>query len=164
MSGFTDDVIAKHGILLDDIILIQKPFTASQIAPMIRDILFGSQKDFRIMAVANDEGFCSLLHRSCKKRGFICNAFTDLSLVAGELKTGAYDAIVADLGAKPDQCISELRKLRLVAPDIPLVLISDSISETDLASLDELSALKVIEKQTDHNLLADYIYQLLLFK
>ena len=164
MSGFSDDVIAKHGILLDDIILIQKPFTASQIAPMIRDILFGSQKDFRIMAVAVDEGFCSLMLRSCKKRGFICNAFTDFSLVAGELKTGAYDAIVADLGAKPDQCISELRKLRLVAPDIPLVLISDSISETDLASLDELSALKVIEKQTDHNLLADYIYQLLLFK
>lgn len=39
ISGYTDDVIAKHGILEEGMNLLQKPFTHTEIATRIRQIL-----------------------------------------------------------------------------------------------------------------------------
>ena len=39
MSGYTADVIARHGVLDDGISFIQKPFTAEQLAASVRDVL-----------------------------------------------------------------------------------------------------------------------------
>ena len=42
MSGYSDDVIAHHGILDNDISFIQKPFTSMVLTKKIRDVLFSS--------------------------------------------------------------------------------------------------------------------------
>jgi hypothetical protein len=39
MSGYTDDIVSDHGLLGNIIPFIPKPFTASQINPIIRQIL-----------------------------------------------------------------------------------------------------------------------------
>ncbi|MBN2528841.1 MAG: response regulator [Deltaproteobacteria bacterium] len=39
MSGYTDNVVAKHGIIHDDICFIQKPFTTSHLSQKIRSVL-----------------------------------------------------------------------------------------------------------------------------
>jgi PAS domain S-box-containing protein len=39
MSGYTDDVIASHGVLDDGVELIQKPFSANDLARRVRDVL-----------------------------------------------------------------------------------------------------------------------------
>ncbi|MDP8243689.1 MAG: ATP-binding protein [Candidatus Hinthialibacter antarcticus] len=39
MSGYTSDVIAHHGILDDDVVFIQKPFTASALSIKLREAL-----------------------------------------------------------------------------------------------------------------------------
>jgi two-component system, cell cycle sensor histidine kinase and response regulator CckA len=39
MSGYTDDVIARHGILEDGVTLIQKPFAVEEFARTVREVL-----------------------------------------------------------------------------------------------------------------------------
>ena len=39
MSGYTSDVIAHHGVLDEGVQFLQKPFTTSQLAVRVRDVL-----------------------------------------------------------------------------------------------------------------------------
>jgi hypothetical protein len=39
MSGYTDDVIARHGVLEPGIAFLQKPFTAFGLAEKVREVL-----------------------------------------------------------------------------------------------------------------------------
>ena len=39
MSGYTDGALTQHGVLGEDILLIEKPFTSDQLAKVVRDAL-----------------------------------------------------------------------------------------------------------------------------
>lgn len=39
MSGYTDDVIAHHGVLENGVFFIQKPFTLKELSDKIREVL-----------------------------------------------------------------------------------------------------------------------------
>jgi two-component system cell cycle sensor histidine kinase/response regulator CckA len=39
MSGYTDDAVVLHGVLAEDMALLQKPFTAAELARRVRDVL-----------------------------------------------------------------------------------------------------------------------------
>jgi FixJ family two-component response regulator len=42
MSGYTDDVIVRRGVLADDVAFLQKPFTPEVLARRVREVLDGS--------------------------------------------------------------------------------------------------------------------------
>ncbi len=42
MSGYTDDVIGKHGVLEEGVSFIAKPFSPEALAKRIRDLLDGA--------------------------------------------------------------------------------------------------------------------------
>ncbi len=39
MSGYTDDMLARHGVLAEDVVLLQKPFTPEMLAKVVRSSL-----------------------------------------------------------------------------------------------------------------------------
>ena len=39
MSGYSQEVISEHGVLLDDIDFLQKPFTVRQLVASVRKVL-----------------------------------------------------------------------------------------------------------------------------
>jgi len=39
MSGYTDDAIVRHGVLLKGVSFLQKPFTPQDLAAKIREVL-----------------------------------------------------------------------------------------------------------------------------
>jgi len=39
MSGYTDDMLAHHGVLEADVILLQKPFAPDALAKKLREVL-----------------------------------------------------------------------------------------------------------------------------
>jgi DNA-binding response OmpR family regulator len=39
MSGYTSDVIAKHGVLDDDVSFLQKPFSIEKLAAKVRETI-----------------------------------------------------------------------------------------------------------------------------
>ena len=45
MSGYTDDVLAFHGIAQPEIEFIQKPFTPSELAAKVEKVLSGDEVD-----------------------------------------------------------------------------------------------------------------------
>jgi FixJ family two-component response regulator len=44
MSGYTDDMLAFHGIAQPEIHFIQKPFTAATLAEKLQSLLAGSRR------------------------------------------------------------------------------------------------------------------------
>jgi CheY-like chemotaxis protein len=39
MSGYTDDAIVRHGVMKQDVLFLQKPFTPEQLANKILEVL-----------------------------------------------------------------------------------------------------------------------------
>lgn len=39
MSGYTDDMLARHGVLAEDVVLLQKPFTPEMLSKVVRSAL-----------------------------------------------------------------------------------------------------------------------------
>ena len=39
MSGYTDEIIAKHGVLEDEVAFVQKPFTAEQLLQRVAEAI-----------------------------------------------------------------------------------------------------------------------------
>jgi hypothetical protein len=46
ISGYADDVIAKHGVVEDGVYLLQKPFAADALRTAVRELLTGSGVQF----------------------------------------------------------------------------------------------------------------------
>jgi two-component system, cell cycle sensor histidine kinase and response regulator CckA len=44
MSGFTDDMVFRHGVISEGVNFLQKPFTPASLTQKIREILDGSAK------------------------------------------------------------------------------------------------------------------------
>jgi hypothetical protein len=39
MSGYTDDTVVRHGLLEADIAFIQKPYTPTELAQKVREVI-----------------------------------------------------------------------------------------------------------------------------
>lgn len=161
MSGFADDVIAHHGILSGYPPFIPKPFTAAQIAPLIRDILNQNYEPIRILLMNLEDGLGQLIQHACRKRGNICELVSDFDTVVSRLKTTQYNAVVTDISPDFDGSLGSLRLLRQESPDIPIIVLANANAEPILEDLSELRVLRVIEKQPDHNALVDYLEQVI---
>jgi two-component system cell cycle sensor histidine kinase/response regulator CckA len=50
MSGYTDDVVVRHGVLEEGSLFLQKPFTAQALASRVREALSGARVPVRKVA------------------------------------------------------------------------------------------------------------------
>jgi PAS domain S-box-containing protein len=161
MSGFADDIVAQHGIWDDNTPFIAKPFSAAQIAPIIRDILSKQYKPIRLLVLDAEEGLKQLIMHSCRKRGYLCDISTDVSKTISRLKHIKYNAVVTDLDPDPQTSLSSLRLLRKEAADLPVIVLANANAESVMDELRALNVLRVIEKLPNHNALLDYLEQVL---
>ena len=157
MSGFADDIIAKHGVWEDSSPLIQKPFSAKEIAPVIEDILSGKDRTGRLLIMDDDVQISKILQRSCIKHGFSADCSEDLSSGLLLLKNNDYDILIIDVNLGEMQGRDALKIIRDAGFDQPAILLSGMIREADGKDLDTLGVVGLMEKSFDHQPLMDLI-------
>lgn len=157
MSGFADDVIAQHGILSSKAPFIQKPFTAREIGPQIRQILSSGKSPYRILVLDDETGIRNLLVRSCEKYGFICQGVARADSAIAELKQKDYNLLLVDLNLEEFDGVQAIRLIRKAGFSVPIIVLSGMIQPGILDELRPLGVINAIEKSFDSKALLDYI-------
>jgi len=159
MSGFTDDIIAKHGIVEESTPLIQKPFSAKDIGPAIRSILSGRKDQIKVLILDDDINLGRLLKRACGKEGYLADSATDLQEAIAKMRSTNYDLILVDINLGDIQGRDALKLIRKAGYSMPAILLSGMIRDSDTENLEELGIIGVVEKSFDHRPLLDLIAQ-----
>ncbi|MCB5278407.1 MAG: PAS domain S-box protein [Candidatus Cloacimonetes bacterium] len=161
MSGFTDDIIIQQGGGKQNYPFIAKPFTASQIAPVIRDILKLNEFEYHLLILASDNNMQQLMQRSCRKRKLDCKFVCSSQEAIDQLRKNNFHVIVADLSENPSEVILTLQKTRERGYDLPVIAIADMIKDEFMDELKKLKVLHAVEKSLDSSSLIDFIVQTL---
>ncbi|MCK9331992.1 MAG: response regulator, partial [Candidatus Cloacimonetes bacterium] len=161
MSGFTDDIIIQQGGGKQNYPFIAKPFTASQIAPVIRDILKLNEFEYHLLILASDNNMQQLMQRSCRKRKLDCKFVCSSQEAIDQLRKNNFHVIVADLSENPSEVILTLQNTREHGYDLPVIAIADMIKDEFMDELKKLKVLHAVEKSLDSSSLIDFIVQTL---
>lgn len=137
MSGYTEDVIAHHGVLEEGVSFLHKPFRADELARKVRSILDSAQSSALaqtprisaqswIVLVIDDEEFMhELIGARLKPLG--CTVFSKSTGKGGlEYFTSHrnIDLVILDMSL-PDMWGTEvLQKIRLISPEVAVILAS----------------------------------------
>nr|MDK2851642.1 two-component system, cell cycle sensor histidine kinase and response regulator CckA [Candidatus Cloacimonadota bacterium] len=157
MSGFNDDIIIKHGVTENSIPLIQKPFTAREVAPIIHDILAENSHKGKLLILDDDIPIAKILQRSCRKHGFSADYSSDLQNTLTMLKNNDYDLLLVDMNLGEMQGKDVLKIIRNAGFDQPAILLSGMIRDDEDKVLDSLKVVGVMEKSFDQKPLMELI-------
>jgi signal transduction histidine kinase/CheY-like chemotaxis protein len=98
MSGYSDDITSHHGVLAEGVKLIEKPFTAEQLASKVREVLGSAEGKGPTILVVDD--FAAIR-----------------SLIAETLSTAGYAVLEACDGVQARELLRE-HEVQLVLMDI----------------------------------------------
>jgi two-component system, cell cycle sensor histidine kinase and response regulator CckA len=114
MSGYSDDTVARHGILEDGLALLEKPFSPEQLAEKVREVL-GPRKPLSRALVLADGEVRTLLLRLL--------GGWDYEVVETADPRWPADLIVTELPTAEQQAIETVRALRKEMPRAAIIVI-----------------------------------------
>jgi signal transduction histidine kinase/DNA-binding response OmpR family regulator len=124
MSGYTDDVLAHHGVLEEGMVLLQKPLTENVLANKIRDILDVDQESNPVNPEPEDIGeLCILLVDDNNDIRMLVKSYLKDSLCKidtaenGEIafdtfKSGTYDLVLMDMQMPVMDGVTAVKEMR----------------------------------------------------
>ena len=140
MSGYTADIIARHGIPEQGVVLIEKPFLPDQLAIKVQEVLGEARADRATVLVAEDSApVRKILSEILREAGCTvveaCDGVEALEkLREGHVQLALIDANMPRLGG-PDAA----REMRKQCPEVKIVLMSaafEGIAALEPAALD----------------------------
>lgn len=164
MSGFTDDIIQPLGVTGTNIPFIQKPFTASELAIVIRNLLSSPkqhqaksniiEKDaakakVKILMLDDDADFLILVQRVCNKMGHEFFGVHNLTGALSELDRAPYDVLLIDDNLGSMTGPEALMEIRAKGHSIPAIGISGVLNAEHVKVMKEAGMINVLEKSCD---------------
>jgi len=160
MSGYTDDAIATRGILDEDTVFIQKPFTAQALLTKVREVLSSdpvapkiadkppSSASKTILVVDDEVSMCKIVTHYLKNAGYearVANTGSE-GIAAFSENPLDIDLVILDISLPDMQGNEVLANMRAMKPDIPVILSSGYGSDSATKELNESSHTYFLQK------------------
>jgi two-component system, cell cycle sensor histidine kinase and response regulator CckA len=156
MSGYTDNVIAHHGILDQGVNFIQKPFGPRELAGKVRTVL-GPPRATRVLVVDDEPAVRSFLRAVLERGGYEVYEESDGRNVVARARILSARIVVTDLVMPEMEGIETIRALRREIPGIGIVAISGAFDGQFLQTARKLGAGAVLSKPVSINALLDAV-------
>jgi DNA-binding NtrC family response regulator len=114
-SGYTSDTMARHGILEEGLVLLEKPFSPEQLAQKVRQVLGPPKPLSRVLVLGNDE-LRGLLYPLLTRCGHEVVEAAAGSQFQWAGQADPVDLIITELAAQEQQAIETMRALRRQMP------------------------------------------------
>ena len=152
MSGYTDDIIARHGVLEEGVRFLQKPFTEREFAVKVSEALgrkaAAACAARRVLMIDDDEQFRDLVRLFCEGRGYVLEG-VDSSAAALELLAGKpFDVLLVDLNIPGTDGGRILEEIRAAGHAAPAIVLTGDLSSADMGMLRPLGAVAALEKSS----------------
>jgi PAS domain S-box-containing protein len=125
MSGYSSDMIARHGILEDGLTLVEKPFSPEQLAQKVREVLGPPQSLSKVLVLADGE-VRNQLRLWLSRGGYEVVETADINQLGKAGQAHPVDLIITELAAAEQQAIDTVRELRRKMPGAAIIVILEA--------------------------------------
>jgi DNA-binding response OmpR family regulator len=148
VSGYSADVLGRHGVLDPDVAYVAKPFTPTELATRVREVLRISG---HILIIDDDDAVRAWLEQVLTQAGFgvstAANGKDGCDLVQG----GHFDLVITDLVMPEQEGLETVQLLRREHPEIPIIAISGAFHGDFLKTARILGAQATLAKPVDRD-------------
>lgn len=156
MSGYTDNVIAHHGVLEEGANFIQKPFSPEELARKVRVVLQSQATATRqdcILVVDDDAEVRGFLRDVLMEAGYQVLEAADGTVALQTARTGQADLLLTDLVMPEKEGLDVIQTLRREMPGMGIIAISGAFHGEFLKTARLLGADIVLSKPLSPDLL-----------
>ena len=161
MSGYTGNVIARHGLLEEGVAFIEKPFTAESLAGKVRDTLGRAPAAGAILVVDDDAAIRSLFHEILARAGYRVMEAADGAQALAAMSQGGVDLVITDLVMPEKEGIETIVEIRKSYPQVKIAAVSGAFGGRYLEAASLLGADAALAKPVSEETLVDTVRRLL---
>jgi PAS domain S-box-containing protein len=161
MSGYTGNVIARHGLLEDGVAFIQKPFTAAALAAKVREALRVTHAPSTILVADDDAAVRSLFRMFLEHAGYRVMEAADGVEAVAAVKQGCVDLIIADLVMPEKEGIETIVEIHKNFPSVKIAAVSGAFDGGFLQVASMLGAGAALSKPVSEERLLATVGELL---
>jgi PAS domain S-box-containing protein len=140
MSGYSDTVIADHGVLVEGAEFIAKPFTPEALASKVRAVLGEAPTRAKILVVDDDAAVRSFLCAVLEEGGYEVSEAEDGLKALNYALANPLDVVITDLIMPEKEGIETIRALRRQRPEIAIIALSGALDGQFLSIAQALGA------------------------
>jgi len=161
MSGYTGNVIARHGLLEEGVAFIEKPFTAESLASKVRDTLGSAPAAGAILVVDDDAAIRGLFHKILARAGYRVMEAADGAQALAAVSKGGVDLVITDLVMPEKEGIETIVEIRKSHPQVKIAAVSGAFGGRYLETASLLGAEAALSKPVSEEALVGMVRRLL---
>jgi len=161
MSGYSDNVIAPHGVLEEGANFIQKPFSPEELAGKVRSVLGLPAPAPRILVADDEAGVRAFLRKVLEDGGYEVIEAADGKQALRQASAGRADLVITDLVMPEVEGIEAIQALRRDVPGVRIIAISGAFGGQFLETARMLGADAVLIKPVNGDLLLAKVAEVL---
>jgi two-component system cell cycle sensor histidine kinase/response regulator CckA len=161
VSGYTADIIGREGVLDPGVDYLPKPFTPSELALKVREVLGQSKTAQRILLLDDDDAVRGLVQQTLSDAGYQVSSACDGRQGARLAAEQHFDLVLTDLLMPEQEGIETIRQLHRDFPSIRIIAMSGAPDSIYLKTAEYLGAHVTLRKPIDCQNLLRVIRELL---
>jgi two-component system, cell cycle sensor histidine kinase and response regulator CckA len=146
MSGYSSDMVARHGILEDGLTLVEKPFSPEQLALKVREVLGPPKSLSRVLVLAADGEVSNQLRLWLSHGGYEVVEAADINQLEKTGQANPVDLIITELATVEQKTIETVHELRREMPGAAIIVILEASGGSFLEMERRIAADAVIAK------------------
>ena len=161
MSGYSESVIARDGMISPDVNYLAKPFSADLLARKVREALDSRRPVHSILVVDDEEAVRNLFRNILAGAGYAVTAAADGKEAMKAARQQRFDLVITDLVMPEQEGLETIRALRKERPDAKLVAVSGAFHGEFLKVAEMLGASASLMKPVSPNRLLATVQRVL---